>query len=640
MSDNNPTSLNCPACGAPLEPDGTHATVRCKFCGNVALIPGFAPGQAGGSASAMDEIRRLVGSGSLSDAIQRYQQAYGVDLQDAQEAIDALQAGRTANPTAPGMRPPEELTRTLKQVQQLLASGNKIEAIKVYREHFDVSLERAKSAVDQIEAGGGYQAATGFQALGQPPVQVASPAPARRSWAGCIVGVIVLVVAGAIGFFAFNRGGPLTVHYNNNGPAVMVPAGVEAAPNIAAAFYNADKDAYFAGLLNGTTGKAVWYAPILASGANIDAIVAGTDLVYVASGSSLLAYHDSDGSLAWQTQMPDKLNYGDSVMLVTAGRVITDNADQSIQAYDAATGSLAWNMRLTGYDRTLRLMGSSLVVVDYVDNNNDYGLVFVDPITGAKQQTLTPVCNYNDYTSNLDPDSGLVYDATGNAIYLIFDSSYGCVQRLDLTSGKATWETDSQDGFNFSSNGFQSLNTDSTIYFSNDNDLLSVDKSSGEMKLLLNNPDYELLPLAVAGDKLIVQARRTRGTERFELWGVDASTGTQAWQFTLQGASPIDPPDKMAGLIDDNDYGWTWKLASTGLVLITFQGQPNQMTVETFNPADGSSLGKKTIALSRVSGDFYDIPSVLGWQGDVVYLSLDLGFYSLDVTTGQLKFLY
>jgi hypothetical protein len=108
----------------------------------------------------------------------------------------------------------------------------------------------------------------------------------------------------------------------------------------------------------------------------------------------------------------------------------------------------------------------------------------------------------------------------------------------------------------------------------------------------------------------------------------------------MQGASPIDPPNEMSGLIDDTSLGWTWKLASSGLVVIEFQAKPNQLVLETFDPATGTSMGKKALPLKRISGDFYDIPTVLGWQGNVAYLSMDLNIYSLDVTTGQLKMIY
>jgi outer membrane protein assembly factor BamB len=320
--------------------------------------------------------------------------------------------------------------------------------------------------------------------------------------------------------------------------------------------------------------------------------------------------------------------------------VVTNNADQTIQAYDAETGSPVWNKRLLAYDRTLRLMGKSLVMIDYTDSHNNYGLIFLDPATGSQQNMITPTCTYNDYASTIDTYTGLVYDQAENALFLVYDSSYGCVQRLDLANGQVTWDVSSKDSFSFSSDGFQYLMTDSNLYFSNGNDLLAVNKSTGEMKVLLTNPDYSLLPLAMAGDKLIVRARRTRGTEKFELWGVDSTSGNQVWQMDMQGASPIDPPDEMSGLIDDTGWGWTWKLVPGGLVVIKFQGKPNQLVLETFNPADGTSQGKQTLALNKVSGDFYSIPTVIGWQGSLVYLSLESNIYALDVATGKLKVMY
>jgi ribosomal protein L7/L12 len=639
MTLDQPISLNCPACGAPLDSDGTSAVVRCKFCGNTSMLPGARSGQAAGAAAALDEIRQLAGDGNMAEAIRRYCQAYGVDEQEARNALAAIQGGQLATAAAPGMRAPEELTRALQEVQRRLQAGDKIGAIKVYREHYDVGLERAKYAVEQIEAGQVLQPETGFQALSR-SIQTAQPARSGKGARGIITVVVLLFVAGLIAFIVFASGGGLGKHYDPESPLVLVSSSNGAAPEIAGVFFNADADTRSIGLVDPATGKLLWQGAKLAGDGNADAVASGPDLIYAASATTLLAYHKSDGSLAWQAQMPDKLNYGAATLLVTAGRVITNNADQTIQAYDAASGQQAWSKRLNGNDRTLRLMGNSLVVLDTTDSNNDYGLLFLDPATGTQQNVITPTCNFNDYNSYLDTDAGLLYDQAGNALYLVYDSSSGCMQRLDLSSGKTVWEADSKDGFSFVPDGLQSLMTDSTLYFSNGNDLLVVDKSSGTMKVLLTNPDYELLPLAMAGDKLIIRARKTRGTETFQLWGVDAASGSQAWVVDLQDASPIDPPNEMAGLIDNTGSGWTWGLATTGMVVATFQAQPNQLVLETFNPATGSSTGKRAIALKNVSGDFYDIPKVLGWQGNLAYVDIDLEIYSLDVATGQLKVIY
>jgi ribosomal protein L7/L12/outer membrane protein assembly factor BamB len=636
-----PASLNCPACGAPLDFDGTSAVVRCKFCGNVSLIPGVSPAKTAVPDSALDEIRQLAGSGKLIEAIKRYREIYGVGLAEAKDGVEALQAGRLATPSAPGAPAPEQLTKVLEQVQQLLKTGNKIEAIKIYRQNYDVSLARAKYAVEQIEAGRTTWPEAGFPT---PEAPAEKPSSTSRSgnWLGCgITAAIILFMAGILTVVFLQPGGPLNRHYIVNGPAVLIPSEQGTTADFALLLYNPDRDTRFIGLVDGAIGKLRWQAPALSGDGYADAIVAGTDLVYAANDTDLLAYHTADGTLAWQAEMPDKLNYGTSTMLVASGRVITDNTDQSIQAYDAGTGSLVWSRRLDGYDRVLRLMGNSLVLIDYVDSNYNFSLIFLDPVTGSQQRVITPICTHQDYSFDaLDPGAGLAYDPAENALYLVFDASYACAMRLDLASGQTTWQVTGDESFSFVPDGFQSLMTDSTLYFSNGNDLLVVDKSSGAMKVLLTNPDYDLLPLAVTGDMLLVRARRTRGSERFALWGVNAVSGEPVWQKDLQDAQPIDPPDEMAGLVDDTDWGWTWKLVPNGLTLITFQGEPNQVVLEGINPADGTGQGQQALALKKVSGDFYSIPTIIGWQGSLGYIHLETGIYMLDLSTGQLKSIY
>jgi hypothetical protein len=203
-----------------------------------------------------------------------------------------------------------------------------------------------------------------------------------------------------------------------------------------------------------------------------------------------------------------------------------------------------------------------------------------------------------------------------------------------------TWQTLSADSYSFSPYDFNTLMTGTSFYFSNGGQLLIVDKQSGTIQTLLANEDYEFLPLALTGDTLLVRARRTRGTERFEIWGLNPGSGAKLWQVDLQGASPIDPPDEMSGLVDETDTGFTWRLVPAGLVLIKFQGNPNQMLLDTINITNGTLLDEKTVALKQVTGDFYSVPKVIGWQDNLMYLNLDSNIYGLDITTEEIRFHY
>lgn len=645
MANNTPTTLNCPSCGAPLDYDGTSSIVRCKFCKNIALIPGLPAASEASPRLSLDEVRLLAQNGNLIEAIRRYRELYGVGLKEAKDAVDALAAGKVVEVHRVFSSPltAEETSRVLEEVKELLRSGNKIAAIKQYRQANDVSLTQAKEIVDQVEA-----ALTGIPLPSRPeilghPSSISQPVKSGK-WLGCGIALAILIIVGGILAFAlFGQGNsnPFTPKLYAIEPVILVSPGERTSPDVAALFYNPEADTRLVGLVDGTTGNLRWQAEPLAGDGYADAITADVDLIYVASGTELLAYRKSDGSLAWQSQMPDKLNYGDTNMLVSGGRVLTNNVDQSLQAYDAATGIQVWSRRLAGYDRSLRLMGDSLVVLDYVGDTYNYGLFFLDPLDGSQQSLVTPTCQVDQYSSaTLDGETGLLYVEAENALVLVYDSSYGCVQRLDLASGQMTWQTLTEDSFSFSPYGFNTLVTAATIFFNNGSQLLAVDKHTGTIQTLLANEDYDFIPLATTSDTLLIRARRTRGTERFELWGVNASTGDPLWQMDLQGAAPVDPPNELVGLVDETDTGWTWRLFPAGLVLVKFQGNPNQLVLDTINPTDGTLQGERTVPLKQVTGDFYSVPTVIGWHENLVYLSLDSNIYALDVTTGEFRFIY
>ncbi len=87
------------------------------------------------------------------------------------------------------------------------------------------------------------------------------------------------------------------------------------------------------------------------------------------------------------------------------------------------------------------------------------------------------------------------------------------------------WNTFDQVTFNFLYAGFSSLLSDHYLYFGNGGALVRIEKSTGNEKILVSDPDYMLMPLAISGDNLIVPAKKTRGTAQFELWGVNADSG-------------------------------------------------------------------------------------------------------------------
>jgi ribosomal protein L7/L12 len=95
-----------------------------------------------------EEVVALLRDGHKIMAVKRYRELTGVGLAEAKAAIDALEQRLDAAsaPAAPDM------DALAARVVGLVQGGNKIEAIKVYREATNVGLREAKDAVETIEA--------------------------------------------------------------------------------------------------------------------------------------------------------------------------------------------------------------------------------------------------------------------------------------------------------------------------------------------------------------------------------------------------------------------------------------------------------------------------------------------------------
>jgi outer membrane protein assembly factor BamB len=470
----------------------------------------------------------------------------------------------------------------------------------------------------------------------------AGAASATGAWVGCaITSFILLFVGGIIGFVMFQPGGPFNARMVAVNQALTLPAAQGAAPDVAAMFYNVNAETQVIGRVSRADSKLAWKTEDLPGDGYVDEMVSDGERVYAAVEANLLAFDAQDGSPTWTVSMPDQLDSGERNLVLADGLVIVMTMDRSIQAYAAETGQLVWSRLLLSYARGLRVIDNQLVILDYAGEETDLHVFLLDPADGSEELDLLPVCLSPDsWEENLDDDSGFVYDAASNDLYLVFGSSFGCIQRYNLETGQLVWETQSDESLDATFFGFNYLQTPSTLFFGNQNQLFALDKGSGALELLLEDESYELAPLTLGGDTLIVRAQRTKGSQRFELWGLDPGSGARTWQLVPENSDPVDPPNGMSGLIDSGESGWTWQITPAGLLLLKFQAEPNQLVLQTINPADGSSVGEKVIPLKRVTGDFYSIPIIIGWNDMEIYFILDTRVYALDVVTGQIVMEY
>jgi ribosomal protein L7/L12 len=95
----------------------------------------------------LDDIKAQIASGNKIAAIKLYRDATGAGLSEAKDAIELIAAGKPPRTDAAPTLPDEAMQR----VSALVTAGRKIEAIKLYRQAAGVDLKEAKDAVDALE---------------------------------------------------------------------------------------------------------------------------------------------------------------------------------------------------------------------------------------------------------------------------------------------------------------------------------------------------------------------------------------------------------------------------------------------------------------------------------------------------------
>jgi ribosomal protein L7/L12 len=107
-----------------------------------------------------DEVATLLEQGQKIEAIKQYRERRGVGLKEAKDAVEAIQRGQAAPSGPQGDRDLED------EVVSFLEQGQKIEAIKRYRERTGVGLKEAKDAIERMAEWRGLATSQGVGCFG------------------------------------------------------------------------------------------------------------------------------------------------------------------------------------------------------------------------------------------------------------------------------------------------------------------------------------------------------------------------------------------------------------------------------------------------------------------------------------------
>ncbi len=147
-------------------------------------------------------VLQALENGHTIEAIKRLRAAEGLGLKEAKDIIDAHLQGRPMVRAHPGAAPMgfSAGSGVPPAVLQALAAGNKIEAIRLLREHAGIGLKEAKDRVDALAASTG----NGGGSAGNLPGLAPGEQPHGSSALGWIV---VALVVGVAAWYLLQRAG-------------------------------------------------------------------------------------------------------------------------------------------------------------------------------------------------------------------------------------------------------------------------------------------------------------------------------------------------------------------------------------------------------------------------------------------------
>ncbi len=175
--------------------------------------------------------------------------------------------------------------------------------------------------------------------------------------------------------------------------------------------------------LNAQTGAPLWTYSYGAAEGGAPAVAGG--LVYFSSGQTMLAFNATTGTVAWQWQVADYQQIQTSAAVADGAvyfAITEDDLNKGVIALDAASGKLLWN-----YENTFLFVDENTVAV------ND-GLVFF--MSMLKMYALDAHTGVVVWSLDL-PDSASLPLAAANGV--VYVAGFYTVYALDEHTGDILW---------------------------------------------------------------------------------------------------------------------------------------------------------------------------------------------------------
>jgi hypothetical protein len=363
-----------------------------------------------------------------------------------------------------------------------------------------------------------------------------------------------------------------------------------------------------------------WYYPL----ATFD-----QERIYYVVESRLLAWDRADGADAWEAPLSDVVWHRCVNCIQRVARnVVVLTEDYVLQGFDAERGQEAWAVRLNN-SATARsgfyVIDSQVVLVDDIAPDvRELAVHVYDPDDGGLIRQIAPVCPDTDDEPRFAADEVFfeVGSARGDRVYVWY-TCWGdpYVEVWDLQSGESLWVQ----GLPEEASGLASaMLGQKTLYLITYAGLFAVSLDTGQAEFLVEevDPDYDVLLIAERDDTVLARARRTRGSARYELWGLEPG-GKRVWRHEMDADTLLD--------VDSGSADWGFRFAAGGLLIAQVLDDPDRILVETLDVETGQVIQESSVEVEHNSLD--DIV----WTEQYGFLTVWGEVYTVDLESGTVE---
>ena len=261
---------------------------------------------------------------------------------------------------------------------------------------------------------------------------------------------------------------------------------------------------------------------------------------------------------------------------------------------------------------------------DVAPDGSDSALHYYDPDDGRLIRQIAPTCPEADDEPRID-GSGVFYEhpsTTQDRVYFYYTCGWDpYMEAWDLGSAELLWKAGLPEDLD---NLSGAMLGQETLYASTYEGLWAVSLKEGQAEYLIEaiDPDYAVWLFAERGDMILARARRTRGSTRHELWGLEPS-GECVWRHQI-GA------DTLHG-VETGSADWGFRFVADGVLVAQVLGDPDRLLVETLDVETGQVKRESSVEVENDSLD--DIV----WDKQYGFFTVWGGVYAVDLESGTVE---